>query len=108
MSAERPPHLGTLGVWSHMGRVATAACMLCPRDTAGERAGFRATIWNGGCVVRTLPDFLSCWNEDILGRDSRGKWLLLSRGGIVQLGGVTMYYCISSDHLNPFKRSYKK
>lgn len=39
----------------------------------------------GVCGKNPFPDFLSCWNEDILGRDSRGKWLLLSRGGIVQL-----------------------
>lgn len=61
----------------------------------------------GVCGKELLPDFLSCWNEDYWEETQGVKWLLLARGGIVQLGGVTMYYCISSDHLNPFKRSYK-
>lgn len=48
MSAELLPHLGALGVWSHMGRMATAACVLCPEALLGRGRGLGQVIWNGG------------------------------------------------------------
>lgn len=61
-----------------------------------------------GCVEKNPPRFPVVLEWGHTGKRLKGvSGYFFQRGGIVQLGGVTMYYCISSDHLNPLKEVTK-